>query len=297
MFNKYFYISALIILAGCSSIPEEPDASSGVGVPDIPFIDIPFIESSEPEKPKLEIATEVDPVTEINSRGDGYLSFAYNSGHLDNIMVNLKGEQIFLAKGKTVVKKLPVGKYSFEVSGNQIDTERYTAELTYNGHTHKSIFDIPSRYSKIGFRSISGHDVDHKIALLVVGSTLIDPLIELIKLDRPPYVLEIACIIDSELKEGDKFTKGRARGEIAKVTYETVIIGFDPVAKEALYGTRTCGYSDKVTYTSPLRMTLPEGLYRMNASGESKNIYVRGGNVNTIEITSNGFVGNTDDWK
>ena len=128
-------------------------------------------------------------------------------------------------------------------------------------------------------------------------STLIDPLIELIKLDKPPYVLEIACIIDGELKEGDKFTKGRARGEIAKLTFETVIIGFNPISKEALYGTRTCGYSDKVTYTSPLRMSLPEGLYRMNASGESKNVYVRGGNVNTIEITSNGFEGSTADWK
>ena len=95
MLNKYFFISALIILAGCSSIPEVPD--------------IPFIESSEPEKPNVEIATEVDPVTEIKSRGDGYLSFAYNSGHLDNIVLKLKGEQIFLAKGKTVVKKLPVG--------------------------------------------------------------------------------------------------------------------------------------------------------------------------------------------
>ena len=90
----------------------------------------------------------------------------------------------------------------------------------------------------------------------------------------------------------DGFTK---EGET--LTYEKVIIGFDPVSEEVLYGTRTCGYSDKVTYTSPLRMTLPEGLYRMNASGESKNVYVRGGNVNTIEITSNGFVGNTDDWK
>ena len=164
MFNKYFFISALIILAGCSSIPDVPDMSMGVP-------NIPFIESNESEKPEPEIAAEKDPVAEIKSRGDGYLSFTYNSGHLDNITVKLKGEQIFLAKGKTVVKKLPVGKYSFEVSGDQIDTESYTAELTYNGHTHKSIFDIPSRYSKIGFKSISGHNIDHKMALLVVGST------------------------------------------------------------------------------------------------------------------------------
>ena len=292
MFNKYFYISALIILAGCSSTPEVPDMS--VGVPNIP---IPFLNSNESEELELKTATEIDPVDEIKSRGDGYLSFTYNSGHLDNIIVSLKSEQIVLAKGKTIVKKLPVGKYSFDVSGDQIDTERYTAELNYKGHTHKSIFDIPSQYSKIGFRSISEYDVDHKIALLVVGSTLVNPLIEIIKLDKPPYVLEIACIIDDELKESDKFTTGRARGEVAKLTYETVIVGFEPISKEPIFGTRTCGYSDKVTYTSPLRMTLPEGLYRMNASGESKNIYVRGGNVNTIEITSNGFEGGTADWK
>ena len=280
MFNRYFYISALLILAGCSSTPEMPDVS--MGVPNIPFIN-----SNESEELELKTAAEIDPVDEIKSRGDGYLSFTYNSGHLDNIKVKLNSEEIVLAKGKTVVKKLPVGKYSFDVSGNQIDTERYTAELNYKGHTHKSIFDIPSQYSKIGFRSISEHDVDHKIALLVVGSTLVDPLIEIIKLDKPPYVLEIACIIDGELKEGD----------IAKVTNETVSIGYDRITEKVLYGIRTCGYSDKVTYTSPLRMTLPEGLYRMNASGESKNIYVRGENVNTIEITANGFDGSSADWK
>ena len=55
MFNKYFYISALIILAGCSSIPEEPDTSSGVGVPDIPFIDIPFIDLANQKSPSLRL--------------------------------------------------------------------------------------------------------------------------------------------------------------------------------------------------------------------------------------------------
>lgn len=278
MFNKYFFIGALLCIGGCSSIPE---------VPDLSFMDM------EPEE--VEISSEIDPVAELKSRGDGYLSFTYNSGHLDRIMVKLKGDQIALLKGQTVVKKLPVGKYSFDVSGDQIYAESFSAELTYNGHTYQSIFDIPSRYSKIGFRSISANNLDHKLGLLVVGSALVDPLIEITKLDQPPYVLELDCVT-SDLKVGDILTEGKSKGDIAKVTRTIVVTGVTDQG-ELIYGTESCGYSDNVSYTSPLRMSLPEGLYRMNASGEAKNVYVRGGTVNTIEITSNGFEGSTADLK
>ena len=279
MFNKYFSIGALLFLVGCSSIPE---------VSDLPFM--------EPEEVKVEIASEIDPVAELKSRGDGYLSFTYNSGHLDRIIVKLKGDQIALSKGQTVVKKLPVGKYSFDVSGDQINTKSFSAELTYNGHTYQSIFDIPSRYSKIGFRSISANNLNHKLGVLVVGSTLVDPLIKITKLDQPPYVLELDCVINGDLKVGDILTEGIAKADIAKVTRTIVVTGVTSEG-ELIYGTESCGYSDNVTYSSPLRMSLPEGLYRMNASGEAKNVYVRGGTVNTIEITSNGFEGSTADSK
>ena len=278
MFNKYFFIGALLCIGGCSSIPE---------VPDLPFMDM------EPEE--VEIASEIDPVAELKSRGDGYLSFTYNSGHLDRIMVQLKGDQIALSKGQTVVKKLPVGKYSFDVSGDQIYAKRFSAELTYNGHTYQSIFDIPSRYSKIGFRSISSNNLDHKLGLLVVGSALVDPVIKITKLDQPPYVLELDCVT-SDLKVGDILTEGKSKGNIAIVTRTIVVTGVTDQG-ELIYGTESCGYSDNVSYTSPLRMELPEGLYQMNASGEAKNVYVRGGTVNTIEITSNGFEGSTADLK
>ena len=278
MFKKYL-IGTLLIVGGCSGIPE---------VPDIPFM--------EPEEVKAEIETEIDPVAEFKSRGNGYLSFAYSSGHLDSIIVKLKNEQIVLSKGQTVVKKLPVGEYSFDVSGNQIDTESYSAKLNYNGHTHQAIFYIPSQYSKIGLRSISDYYLDHELGQLVVGSSLVAPLIEVTKLDRPPYVLEIMCYVDLDLEVGETFNGGKARGEIAKVTTTRVLTGFTDRGKE-IYGIKSCGYSDKVTYTSPLRMTLPEGLYRMNASGKAKNLYVRGGTVNTVEITSNGFEWSTADLK
>jgi hypothetical protein len=36
-------------------------------------------------------------------------------------------------------------------------------------------------------------------------------------------------------------------------------------------------------------MELPEGNYLLNASGRSKELYVDGNSVNTIEITENSF--------
>ena len=157
MFNKYFSIGALLFLVGCSSIPE---------VPVLPFM--------EPEEVKVEIASEIDPVAELKRRGDGYLSFNYNSGHIDRITIKLKEEQIVLLKGQTVIKKLPVGRYSFDVSSRQTDTRTYSAVLSYDGDTHESIFNIPSRYSNIGFRDISERDLDHSLGQLVVGSRLVN---------------------------------------------------------------------------------------------------------------------------
>jgi len=281
MFNKYFFI-AVLFLGGCSSIPE-------VSVPNLPFI--------EPDEVEIEIETEIDPVAELKSRGDGYLSFNYNSGHLDRITIKLKNEQIVLLKGQTVIKKLPVGTYSFDVSSLQTETRTYSAVLSYDGDTHQSIINIPSRYSNIGFRDISERDLNHSLGQLVVGSRLVNPLIELTKLDKPPHVLEIACGVDLDLEVGNIYESNIAKGEIAKVIDDLIVIGSSDKGLP-IYGTKTCGYSDKVTYTSPLRMSLPEGKYLLNASGSSKTLYVTGKSINTIEITSKGFDVKTtkNDW-
>lgn len=273
MFNKYFFIATFLFLGGCSSIPD-------VALPNLPFLG--------PDEAEIEVETEIDPVAELKSPGDGYLSFNYNSGHLDRITIKLKEEQIVLLKGQTVIKKLPVGRYSFDVSSRQTDTRTYSAVLSYDGDTHESIINIPSRYSNIGFRDISERDLNHSLGKLVVGSRLVNPLIELTKLDQPPHVLEIACSVELDLEVGDIFTSGRARGKIAKVTDSVVVTGRSDKGLP-LYGTKTCGYSDNVTYTSPLRMSLPEGSYLLNASGKSKRLYVNGESINTIEITSKGF--------
>mgnify|MGYP001227531243 FL=1 len=124
--------------------------------------------------------------------------------------------------------------------------------------------------------------------VLVVGSRLVNPLIELTKLDKPPHVLEIACGVDLDLEVGNIYKSNIAKGEIAKVIDDLVVIGSSDKGLP-IYGTKTCGYSDKATYTSPLRMSLPEGKYLLNASGSSKTLYVSGKSINTIEITSKGF--------
>lgn len=276
MFNKYFFIAAFLFLGGCSSIPEVSVANLLKGLDE------------------AEVEAEVeDPVAELKSRGDGYLSFNYNSGHLDRITIELKEEKIVLLKGQTVIKKLPVGRYSFDVSSRQTDTRSYSAELSYDGDTHESIINIPSRYSNIGFRDISERDLNHSLGKLVVGSRLVNPLIELTKLDQPPHTLEIACSVERDLEVGDIFTSGRARGKIAKVTDSVVVTGRSDKGLP-LYGTKTCGYSDNVTYTSPLRMSLPEGSYLLNASGKSRKLYVNGESINTIEISSKGFEVSTE---
>ena len=277
MFNKYFFIAAFLFLGGCSSIPDVSVAILLFMGPDEAEIEV-----------EVEVETEIDPVAELKSRGDGYLSFNYKSGHIDRITIKLKEEQIVLLKGQTVIKKLPVGRYSFDVSSRQTDTRTYSAVLSYDGDTHESIFNIPSRYSNIGFRDISERDLDHSLGQLVVGSRLVNPLIQLTKLDQPPHALEIACSVELDLEVGDIFTSGRARGKIAKVTDFVVVTGRSDKGLP-LYGTKTCGYSDNVTYTSPLRMSLPEGSYLLNASGKSKRLYVNGESINTIEITSKGF--------
>ena len=135
MFNKYFFV-AVLFLSGCSSIPE-------ISVPDL-LPNLPFLEPTEGA-----VDAEAEPetlLTGYESRGDGYLSFIYNSGHLKTITVKLKNEQIVLSKGQTVIKKLPVGTYSFDVLGNQTDTRGYSAKLAYDGDTREFIFDIPSQY-------------------------------------------------------------------------------------------------------------------------------------------------------
>jgi hypothetical protein len=276
MFNKYFFIAAFLFLGGCSSIPEVSVTNLLKGLDE------------------AEVEAEVeDPVAELKSRGDGYLSFNYNSGHLDRITIELKEEKIVLLKGQTVIKKVPVGRYSFDVSSRQTDTRSYSAELSYDGDTHESIINIPSRYSNIGFRDISERNLNHSLGQLVVGSRLVNPLIELTKLDQPPHTLEIACSVERDLEVGDIFTSGRARGEIAKVTDVVVVTGRSDNG-QPLYGTKTCGYSDNVTYTSPLRMSLPEGSYLLNASGKSRKLYVKGESINTIEISSKGFEVSTE---
>ena len=237
MFNKYFFIATFLFLSGCSSIPD-------VALPNLPFLEMT---ESEAE------AAKQDPMSQLagyESRGDGYLSFNYNKGHLETITVELLKEEIVLSQGQTVIKKLPVGRHSFDVLGNQKYSRSYLAYLDYDGDTKKYVFDIPSPLSSIQGISSSYDDLNHRFGALIVGSTLNNPLIEITKLDQPSKVFEECSTLNN---------------------------------------TKVCNYIDNVTYSGPFKMSLPEGKYLLNASGKSKELYIDDKSFNTIEITSIGF--------
>ena len=197
MFNKYFFIATFLFLGGCSSIPD-------VALPNLPFLEMADPESESESESESAKQDTISQLAGYESRGDGYLSFNYNEGHLETITVILSNEEIVLSQGQTVIKKLPVGKYSFEVLGNQKYSRNYSARLFYNGDTKKYVFNIPSPSSKIEYISSRYDNLKHRFGDLIVGSSLINPLIEITKVDQPTNVF-IECS-DKECNSTDNFT-------------------------------------------------------------------------------------------
>jgi len=275
---KYWSVAILFFMVGCSSIPELPYTGDIFNGP-------PADEASKQDDPPIPVA--VAQLEGYQSRGDGYLSFTYDRGHLETITVKIGRDQISLPKGQTIIRKLPVGQYSFDVSGKQLESRRYSGSLNYDGDTDEFMFDIPTRYSELGDRLISTRDLEHNLGVLIVASSLVSPPVELTRLDAPQNVLLLGCYLEEEaksIKVGDTVAGNvdgnSTRGKITKiVTYKD----FSGSVVEK------CAYSDNVTYSSPLRMSVPEGRYWLTASGKSDELYVRDKSFNTIEITYNGF--------
>jgi hypothetical protein len=283
---KYWSVVILFFMVGCSSIPD-------VALPSIPGG--PFMGNNPngpeagalPDPDDSSATVAVAQLEGYQSRGNGYLSFTYDRGHLEKITVKLGGDQIPLSKGQTIIRKLPVGNYSFDVSGKQLESRRYRGLLNYDGDTDEFIFDIPTRYSEIGDRQISTRDLEHNLGVLIVASSLVSPLVEVTRLDAPQNVLLLGCYLEEEaksIKVGDTVAGNvdgnSTRGKITK------IVTYKDLSGSVL---EKCAYSDNVTYSSPLRMSVPEGRYWLTASGKSEELYVRDKSFNTIEIIYNGF--------
>lgn len=226
-------------------------------IPEVPVPNLPFIsEGSEGAEAENNTTDSDDRAMselmgyDYESRGDGYLSLKYGDGHLETISIALGRDEIVLSKGQTVIKKLSVGRYSFSVYGEQKNTLEIFDSLTYDGDTDVYILNVPSPGSSIQFDATESFFLRHNFGSLVVGSRLIDPVIGIRKLDQPLNVFNV-CLEKNDATE--------------------------------------CVYSDKVSYSSPVSMRLPEGNYLINASGKSQELYISGDSENIIEITSNGF--------
>ena len=205
MLKKLLSLSLLLILSGCSSLPELPD--------------LPLIGSEEEPLPG-EVGgldegaeTEADKLMlDLKSKGNGYLSFTYNEGHLTAIQLKLENERISLSRGATVIKKVPVGRYSIEVSGYQKLINRLETSITFDGQTRSYAFNVPSPDSLELPPQVNATDLEHGLCLLIFGSSLVDQAVELVKLDSPMKVFKVDpnCEIDCEFTSARNFFSPRA---------------------------------------------------------------------------------------
>jgi hypothetical protein len=240
--KKNIFVITIFLITACSSIPD-------VAVPNIPLIgsDESLEDTGLDQDPEARLANQL---SSLNTRGNGFLSFSYSEGHLPTITVVLQNERIMLSRGQTVIRKLPVGRHVFEVSGRQKDTEKYTAILNYDGDTDQYEFFAPEPQSIKSRNSVDRTIFDHGEGILIVGSTLVNPYIDITKLDQPTKVFELC-----EMKNGK----------------------------------RECVFENNYTTTSPLRIFLPEGKYLLNHSGMTKEVYINDDTIYSFELASDGF--------
>jgi len=205
MLKKILSLSLLLVLFGCSSLPELPD--------------LPLIGSEEEPLPgevgglDEGVETEADKLMlDLKSKGNGYLSFSYNEGHLSAIQLKLDNERISLSRGATVIKKVPVGRYSIEVSGYQKLINRLETSITFDGQTRSYAFNVPSPDSLELPPQVNATDLEHGLCLLIFGSSLVDQAVELVKLDSPIKVFKVDpnCEIDCEFTSARDFLSPRA---------------------------------------------------------------------------------------
>ena len=231
------------MLSACSSLPELPDMPSIQDIPGIPGISDP--EATEEEGGEKD---EKEEKPQYQSRGDGFLSFTYERGHLETITVEWGDEEIELSRGITVIKKVPVGPYEIDVSGAQKDLYAIETRLSYEGQTKAYSFTVPSPNSRESNPSVRNRSLAHSMGAVVVGSSLVEPSVKVTKLDSPAYVFKETPNCDDN-----------------------------------------CTMLKTLQFVGPKNLLLPEGEYRISASEESKNVYIDGRTVSTIEVQLQGF--------
>ncbi len=244
--KKNIFVVTIFLITACSSIPD-------VAIPNIPLIgsDESLEDTGLDQDTGLDRETRLaNQLSNLSTRGNGFLSLSYSEGHLPTITVVLQNERIMLSRGQTVIRKLPVGRHVFEVSGRQKDTVKYTSILYYDGDTDQYEFYVPEPQSIKSKNPVDRTIFDHGEGILIVGSTLVNPYIDITKLDQPKKVFELC-----EMKNGK----------------------------------RECVFENNLTTTSPLRIFLPEGKYLLNHSGMTKEVYINDDTIYSFELASDGF--------
>ena len=179
MNKKLFLLPLVAILGACAGLPDLPE------LPNIAEVAIP--KTTDDETP---VAESKKQSVACVREGNGFLSYTYNEGHLDELTLLRKDREFSLAKGVTIMQKEPLGRYTTKVTGYQKSPITLKTLLECDGETIAYAFGVKVPKSGADPVIAQNKSLTHNRGELVIGSTLLDYEIQLTKLDVPYLVFE-----------------------------------------------------------------------------------------------------------
>jgi len=179
MNKKLFLLPLVAMLGACAGLPDLPE------LPNIAEVAIP--KTTDDETP---VAESKKQSVACVREGNGFLSYTYNEGHLDELTLLRKDREFSLSKGVTIIQKEPLGRYTTKVTGYQKSPITLKTPLECDGETIAYEFGVKVPKSSSSAVVVLSEELAHNEGELVIGSTLLDYEIQLTKLDAPYLVFE-----------------------------------------------------------------------------------------------------------
>ena len=178
--NKRLFLLPLVAMLGaCAGLPDLPE------LPNIAEVAIP-----KPTDEETPVAESKKQSVACVREGNGFLSYTYNEGHLDELTLLRKDREFSLSKGVTIIQKEPLGRYTTKVTGYQKSPITLDTLLECDGETIAYEFGVKVPKSSSSAVGVRNESLTHNWGELVIGSTLLDYEIQLTKLDAPYLVFE-----------------------------------------------------------------------------------------------------------
>ena len=239
MNKKLFLLPLVAMLGACAGLPDLPE------LPNIAEVAIP--KTTDDETP---VAESKKQSVACVREGNGFLSYTYNEGHLDELTLLRKDREFSLSKGVTIIQKEPLGRYTTKVTGYQKSPITLNTLLKCDGETIAYEFGVKVPKSNSSAVGVLNESLTHNRGELVIGSTL--P-----RLRNTAY--KVRCALSRFLE------KPSCEKESCPTDNRTLINATESSLPEGRYSVRP-------------------------AIGNSAEIYIKASSYNAIEVTEEGVV-------